>query len=176
MYSLHFPRIMSIAVSAIVQPSRLLFAMVGAMSLCAAAVGVAIGAGQLGALPINPRILLSACSIFLAVFGFYHGVRHRKILHIDISGAGQLRLMEVAPAGACTDTNWPHVSKHGEVVRLLANSTIWPQLLLLRLQADSGKITTVPILPDCVSPESFRALSVACRWIAARNQPPERSI
>jgi hypothetical protein len=167
---------MSIAVSAVVQPSRLLFAMVSAMSLCVAAAGVAVGVGQLGTFSIAPRILLATFNVFLAVFGFYHGVRQRKILHIDISGAGQLRLTKVWPTRTCIDTNWPHVSERGDVVRLLSDSTIWPQLLLLRLQNDGGKITTLPIFPDCVSSENFRALSVACRWIAARNHPPEFSI
>jgi len=150
--------------------------MVGAMSFCAATVGFAIGAGQLGALSFTPRILLAAFNVFLGVFGFYHCIRHRKILHIDISGVGQIRLTEVGVVGACTGTDWPHVRKQGEVVRLLSDSTIWPQLLLLRLQAGSGKITTVLIFSDCVSPESFRALSVACRWIAACSQPPQLSI
>jgi len=42
-------------------------------------------------------------------------------------------------------------------------------MLLLRLQADNGDKWVVPILTDCVSRDEFRALSVACRWIAAHN-------
>jgi toxin CptA len=174
--SSRFPHIMSIAVSAVVQPSRLLFAMVSTMSLFVVAIGLAIGTGQLGTLSFLPRVLLAAFSVFLGVFGFYHCVRQRKILHIDISGVGQLRVREVGPARTCAATNWPHVDRHGEVVGLLSDSTIWTPLLLLRLQDDSVKITTVPIFRDCVSPENFRALSVACRWIAARSQPPTPSI
>lgn len=160
---------MSIAVSAIVRPSRILLALVSIMCAGTAIIGVAIACDAIGDLSLALRISIGAAIIFLAVFGFYHGTRHQKILHIDISGAGQFRLAEVGSAGPCTNTNWPHVGSHGAVVALLRNSTIWPHMLLLRLQADNGKITVVPILPDSVSRDSFRALSVACRWIVTRN-------
>ncbi|MGE5650059.1 MAG: protein YgfX [Bacillota bacterium] len=161
---------MSIAVSAIVRPSRILFAMVGAMCAIVAAIGIAIVFDTIGSLTLLSRTLFGATIIFLSVFGFYHGVRYRKILHIDISSAGQFRLAEVDSASPCAAKNWPHVGSHEAVVALLKDSTIWPFMLLLRLQAESGKITTVPILPDSVSRDSFRALSVACRWVAARSE------
>lgn len=164
---------MAIAVSAIVRPSRVLFVMVGAICIGAAAIGLGIVFDAVGDLPRVSRALLGAAIIFLSVFGFYHGVRHRKILHIDISGAGQFRLTEVDSAGPCTNTNRPHVKSQEAVVVLLKGSTIWSSMLLLRLQAENGKITTVPILPDSVSRDSFRALSVACRWIATRSELQE---
>jgi toxin CptA len=162
---------MSIAVSAVVQPSRILLVMVSAMSVTVLVIGAAIGIEWLGNLSNVPRFVVAIFCIFLAFFGFYHGARHRKPIHIDISGAGQLRLTEVSAEGPCTDTNWPHVRKNGEVCHLLKDTTIWPHLLLLRLQAESGKITSLAILPDCVSKDSFRALSVACRWIAGQSSP-----
>jgi len=55
------------------------------------------------------------------------------------------------------------------MVQLSRDSTLWPCLLLLRFRTDDGKIMTLPILPDCVSPHSFRALLVACRWVATQN-------
>lgn len=161
---------MSIAVSAVVHPSRILLVMVGTMCAGVAAIGLAIVLSIFPDLPSNVRWLLGVTIIFLAVFGFYHGVRHRKILHIDISGAGQFRLTEVGSASPCTNTNWPHVGSHGAAVALLKDSTIWPHLLLLRLQTENGKIAVVPILPDSVSRDSFRALSVACRWIVTRSE------
>ena len=136
--------------------------------------GVCIGVGSIGDISPLSRLLIAVTVIFLAVFGFYHGARHRKIIHIDISGAGQCRLAEVGSEGSCMNTNWPHVGNPRVVVALLKNSTIWPHLLLLRLQADNGKITIVPILPDSVSRDSFRALSVACRWVATHSNPQER--
>lgn len=157
---------MSIAVSAVVQPSRILITMVGAMSAVCAAAGMLAGLGQVGELTAGPRFVLCISGIFLAVFGFYHGVRYRKPLHIDITGTGQIRIAPVNADKPCTRTNGPHVSADGTVVRLLESSAIWPQLLLLRLQTEAGETIDLPILRDSVSPQGFRALSAAFRWIS----------
>ncbi|HZW12762.1 MAG TPA: protein YgfX [Noviherbaspirillum sp.] len=163
---------MSIAVSAIVQPSRVLFVMVAAMAGMIAIIALSVGLGFVGELSLVVRASMAGLLLILAVFGFYHGTRHRKTIHIDISGAGQVRLTKMNESGPCTSMNWPHVGDSAQVVQILRDSTIWPHLLLLRLRADSGIVTTLPILPDSVSRDSFRALSVACRWIAAHNNPP----
>lgn len=159
---------MSIAVSAVVLPSRLLLAMIGAMCVTVAIIGVAVAVGHADELPLVARALIAASCVFAAGFGFYHGIGSRKPIHIDISGTGEIRLAEMSATNSCKQINWPHLDRNGDMVRLLESSTVWSYLLLLRLQDDSGKITTLPILPDCVSQESFRALSVACLWIAAR--------
>jgi hypothetical protein len=165
---------MSIAVSAVVKPSRYLLAAVLALCLGIVFIGVMVGLGHVGDLLAPMRVGVAIFSVFLACFGVCHTVRHQNPLHIDISGVGQLRLTRVdAIPGSCQEKNWPHVNEGGEVVRLLNDSTIWPHLLLLRLQKDSGKITVVPVLPDSVSRDGFRALSVACRWIAAHNNSTE---
>lgn len=62
------------------------------------------------------------------------------------------------------------------VVRLMAGSTLWPNLLLLRLQAEDGSVSVLPILPDSISRSDFRALSVAFRWIALREPGGEGKI
>lgn len=133
-------------------------------------IGAVIAFAYSTELSLLTRTLIVAFTAFAAVFGFYHDGESRKPIHIDISGAGQFRLTEASAADTCKQTNRPHLNNHVEVFRLLEHSTIWPHLLLLRLQDDSGKITTLPILPDCVSRDCFRALSVACRWIAARGE------
>lgn len=156
---------MSIAVSAVVHPSRILLAMIGAVAAMTALVGFTIGFGLVGDLPIMVRMPIASLVFFLAFFGFYHGTRNRKTIQLDISGTGQIRLMELIGDPPCTDTNRPHVRMIGEVVRLMSDSTLWPHMLLLRLRYDDGGIATVPIFPDSVSWDGFRALSVACRWI-----------
>lgn len=166
---------MSIAVSAVVHPSRLLRMMVATMAVIAGVVAVLIGTSHSGELSPGLRFALSTTTFFLALFGFYHGVRDGKTIQLDISGTGLIRIVEMGARGACVRTKRPHVRNLGEPVRLMQNSTIWPNLLLLILQSDSGRITVLPILPDCVSRDSFRALSVACRWIA-KNNPPEPDI
>lgn len=165
---------MSIAVSAIVQPSRLLIAMVGAISALVSVFALLVASGHIGQLPFVPRLALGTAAFFLSLFGFYHGVRDRKTIQLDISGTGLIRLIEMGDRGSCMNSNWPHVRYSGEQVRLMRTSTIWPNLLILRFQSDDGKTTILPILPGCVASHSFRAISVACRWIAAQNQPSER--
>jgi len=49
------------------------------------------------------------------------------------------------------------------------NSVLWPHLLMVRLESSSGVRRLLTILPDCMSDEEFKAVSVACRWIAAHN-------
>lgn len=159
---------MSIAVSAVVHPSRILLALTGATASGAAFIGFAIGLGLVGDLPGPTRLAVAALVLFLAFFGFYHGTRNRKTIQLDISGTGQIRLLKLVGEPPCTATNRPHLREIGEVVRLMSDSTIWPYMLLLRLRYDEGGIAIVPIFPDSVSRDGFRALSVACRWIATQ--------
>jgi toxin CptA len=161
----YFP-IMSIVVSAIVYPSRILFVAVTAACVGVTLVGLVIEVDYGGDIAMTQRLFAGAIVVFLAFFGFYHGTRHRKAIHIDISGGGSIHLSEVDSAASCVDSDRPHVRKNRQAVRLLRNSTIWPYFLLLRLQAESGQIIILPILHDGVSRDCFRTLSVACRWIA----------
>ena len=167
---------MSIAVSAVVYPSRVLLALNGMMALIAVCVAIAIGFGQIGDLPTSGRALLSSLVFFLASFGFYHGMRCRKNIQLDISGTGQIRLLKAREKSSCAATIRPHIKEIGEVVRLMDNSTIWPYMLLLRLQSESGQMTVVTVLPDSVDRDAFRALSVACRWISVQNETQHTEI
>jgi len=164
---------MSIAVSAVVRPSRQLLAMVVAMSAGTALLffATAIAADRI---PPQWRLPLIASGLFLAAFGFYHGAAKRKTIHIDISGNGEIRLRDVIDPASCDRETRPHLTEDAACVRLLAGSTLWPRLLVLRLQDDNGNITVLPILPDSVSSDSFRALSVACQWVAAHGNPDQR--
>lgn len=59
--------------------------------------------------------------------------------------------------------------KHGGVeFQLAEGSVLWPNLLFLHLESERGHKETLRILPDSVSRDEFRALHIACRWIAAR--------
>lgn len=144
------------------------------MCVGVAAIGLLVAAGYFGEMSLSARVSTAIACVFAAVFGFYHGSGSRKPIHIDISGTGQFRLTQALGAGPCKQPNGPHLDRQVEVVRLLGHSTIWPHLLLLHLQHESGKITSLPILPDCVSRNSFRALSVACLWIASRGELQKR--
>jgi hypothetical protein len=149
--------------------------MLGTMSAAGILIGAAMGAGWIGDLSTIARFVMAVLTIFLSFFGFYHDAQQRKPIHIDITGTGQLRLAEVNAERPCAETDWPHLRKNGEVVHLLRGTTLWPCLLLLHVQNEDGVKRSLAILPDCVSKDSFRALSVACRWVMGQGTQPKNS-
>jgi hypothetical protein len=55
-------------------------------------------------------------------------------------------------------------------VQLLTDSTLWPNCMILRFQdIATGRLYSVPVLPDSIGRVEFRALLVACRWLEARH-------
>jgi hypothetical protein len=165
---------MSIAVSAVIRPSRLLLAAVGVMCICILSVAAAIGFGAVGELPFQSRIVIGGICTAIAFLGVFEAIQSRKTFRIDISGVGQIRLVEDnGAAGFSQAGHRPDQRGSGEVMQLMADSTIWPTLLLLRLKGQDRRIRHVLILPDCITVDSFRTLSVACRWIAAHNNRAE---
>jgi hypothetical protein len=108
--------------------------------------------------------------VLAGLAGWWWGRPPRKACTLDISGVGQLRL-----------TVYQQI---GTTLRLLDGSTLWPGLLLLRLgdggsnddsRGDShgnssgdGRVRTLVVLADSVSRPELRALSLACRAVAAR--------
>jgi toxin CptA len=154
---------MSIATSVVVRPSRLLLTVVGLLCLGVVLVGIVVGFGVVGELPVWQRTLTAASCIALAPVGFLRVASAQKFVRLDISGTGQIRL--------CGAASLPEAlaSTEGVLVGLLPDSTIWPRFLLLRLRAEDGKVYVVPIWPDSLPVESLRAIAVACRWVAAHN-------
>ncbi|WP_089399418.1 protein YgfX [Noviherbaspirillum humi] len=160
---------MSIAVSVTVVPSRMLRILSGMLCLSILSAAGTIAFGYIGELSPVFRITLALAMVFAALLGFYHTARQQKALHIDITGSGQFRIAEISSADAsCMDASWPQVIKMSRPCRLLESSTLWPCLLLLRLQEPEGKTRTIRILPDSLEGDSFRSLAAACRWMAAR--------
>ena len=157
---------MSIAVSADIKPSRLLLILTAAMAVMVAAIGVLLAFLWPGHLSFITRISSAIACIGAAGGVFWLILHNRKVVWLHVSGTGQIRLVE------------HHVAAHsrsakqvmrGGVAQLLAGSTIWPSVLVLRLRLEDGRIRTIPVLPDSVSQESFQALQVACRWVASHN-------
>lgn len=149
---------MTIAVSALVMPSRrlrLALAAFAAMQL-GAGLALAAGAGQFG--PVR-LVLAAACLLAAALLGA-HAARRPKPRRIDISGLGELRLTVQQEHGGGAA---PPLSLHPA-------STLWPQLLLLLLRDAQGAASVLAILPDSVAPDSFRALAVALRIVAGRDK------
>jgi toxin CptA len=156
---------MSIAASAIVVPSRRLRALVAGFAFAnlaaAALVGLVWRERYQGA---------TLLAIFFLVAGLcllHTAARRIKTRRIDVSGLGQVRLtvqQELRTKDAADELAMP--------VALLAGSTVWPQLVLLLLRSESGALIVLPVLRDSVTPQQFRALSVAVRAAGAAQQMP----
>ena len=170
---------MSIAVSAVVAPSRWLMLLVVLMSSCSIAIGVMMFvhgfagmAEQPHAVPLSTLLCLVATACIgggvLSVREFF---RKRACFRIDILGTGQIRLTKLRRFSQKSQlfTRQSEIEFTTGPLQLLPQTTLWSHLMLLRLQCEVGRIHTLFVLPDTVSQTSFRMLSVACHWIAAHN-------
>jgi len=151
---------MSIAVSAVIKPSRLLRVALAAYAAAGAGAAVALTFGLGGRFHV-PLVLAGACAAVALVAG-RAAVAAATTRGIDISGLGEIRLTVQHSIG---NQQGAHA-----LVRLLPGSTVWPQLLLLLLKdADSGAVSALAILPDSVAPGQFRKIAVSINAIARRD-------
>jgi len=151
------PIIMSIAVSAVVNPSRRLRGLLAAfcVALCAAALAVGLllperfaGGAIVALAPLFAALLVGHSCTVLPVAA--------TVRRIDISGVGQLRV-----------TVQQDMSGNGATALLLPGATVWPGCMVLRLRVESGAVRTLLLLPDSVGHGQYRALAVAVRALAA---------
>jgi hypothetical protein len=156
---------MPIAVSAIVAPSRRLRALVVLFGCCNLWGAWAIAFSLAERFPVAPLW----ASFFLAAAAclLHFGAAGVKTHRIDISGPGQVRLT-VQQDLRTNDAE----GAAGMPVRLLAGSTVWPQLMVLLLRSEDGRRFVLPILCDSVPPQQFRALAVALRAAGGHQHAP----
>ena len=153
---------MSIAVAAVVAPSRVLRALAALFGACHLAAALAVSL-----LPGEPFRLAPLCTAFFLLAAgclLHFSARPINTLRIDISGLGELRLtvqQDLSGRGAGGETAVSAV--------LLPGSTLWPQLMLLRLLPADGAPLVLPVLRDSVTPQQFRALAVALRAAGGQN-------
>jgi len=164
----------SIAVSVTIRPSRTLLLLVLGMaalsfSFCVfVAVGTAVNDS-----PVSRTVVASLC-IGSPLVTLISLVRKRKTLRIDISGIGQIRLLEYTEVAPASDERQSIELTRGEEYRMKDGSTLWPGLLLLHLESSEGRRQTVQVLPDSVTPDEFRSLYIALRWISVRKETGEK--
>ena len=144
---------MSIAVSALVAPSRSLRAILALFALAAFGAAVAIAF-------VLPERFIGApfCAAFFLLAGLFslHGcVSATKTHRIDVSGTGTVRLTVQQEVEADA------VAAESMVVTLLPETLVWSHLLLLHLADVHGRKTVVPVLRDSLAPSDYRALRVA---------------
>ena len=176
---------MSLAVSAVIAPSRRLRCLRAAFcaSLCAAALAVGLllperfaGGALIGLLPLLTALRVAAAFLprsnpVRAVF------RRRQPTHsptlfppkatarrIDISGVGQIRL--TVQQGMGKGSQAAAVAAPGMPMTLLSGATVWPCCIMLRLRAEDGAVWPLVLLPDAVGAGQYRALAVAVRALS----------
>jgi len=150
---------MSITVSAVVKPSRLLRGMLCALAVASAAAAVLLAGG---AASVHVPWLLAAACLLAALAAWRAAARPGTARQIDISGVGEIRLTVQQSMGDAAP---------GDLMQLLPGSTIWPHVLLLLLRdASNGVLTVLTILPDSVSAEQFRKIAVSVRAIARQDK------
>ena len=150
---------MSIAVSAVVKPSRLLRSALSIVAVASAGAAVALVAGAPGRFHV-PWLLAGAC-LGAAAAAWRAGRQHAFARLIDISGLGEIRLTVQQSMGE-TAPRAP--------LQLLPGSTVWPGMLLLLLRdAEQGGVTVLTIFPDCMPDELFRKIAVSIKAIARRD-------
>jgi toxin CptA len=133
---------MSIAVSVIVRPSSVL--RLAHAGLCACVVASAA---------VCPGVVAPLLCVLAGVLAWFCGRPGAIVCQFDLIGVGRLRLTVYQQTGTT-----PH---------LLDGSTLWPNLLLLRLGGDDGRAQVLAVLPDSVARPEWRALALACRAAAA---------
>ena len=160
---------MTIAVSVVVQPSRVLLLSVCVMAIMAtlAAILILCGAYELS---LGLRLQISAIATILSGVTVFKAHRSRKTFHIDISGIGQIRLTQYSGVPSF-DRNLVSALDgiSSQLVHLMPDSILWSQFLFLRLKPDEGRTLSIPVLIDSVNGPGFAELSVACRYVAIRN-------
>lgn len=159
--------IRSIAVSAVVIPSRIAKLLCLALSGMLFAVAIALMIFIAPDRVLLARLCLSGCAFIAALTVLCSAMTMRNPSHIDISGQGQIRFFLQGDKEAAS--RFAPADGDVSIVHLQPGTLIFSSMLLLRLKNDEGNITPLLIFPDCVSPSAFRRLSVACRWIAAQN-------
>lgn len=176
---------MSLAVSAVIAPSRRLRCLLAAFcaSLCTAALAVGLllperfAFGAWAGLPPLLAALRVAATLLPQRESGPANTLLRRITHsqailppiatarrIDISGVGQIRL--TVQQGIGTGSRSAALARAGMPMTLLPGATVWPCCILLRLCAEDGAAWPLVLLPDTVGAGQYRALAVAVRALS----------
>lgn len=157
---------MSIALSTIIKPSKMLFRLL--LMMCAAVfmVGVYVAFCLSDRIAFTWRILAFCICFSGAIFAFLLGRMKMRPCRIDISDNGQIRLLQQSKTSAILED-------YGNIVQLSKVATLWPRVMFLCFESKDTESVIVTVFPDSVSSCEFRALSVACRWIIGRGVPPD---
>lgn len=166
---------MSIAVSAAVYPSKILFGLISGMCATLVLVAGLIGFELVGETSLIVRIGLAVVCCCVAWYAHSRARLQRKIgCMIHVSGTGQIRLSAAKNLDKCHAVEQVRlcIGEEGELVQLLPTSTLWTKVMILHFRHADGRASYLPILPDALididskieSNAIYSALLVACRW------------
>lgn len=159
---------MSIAVSARVYPSRFFSACVLGMATLTGMAGLLAVSGAAGTFGFWGSFAVFGVSL-AAAFSFVYLYFHtKKTFGIDISGSGQIRIREDIADVSRQAFFGRQIVPDTEDFVLARGTTVWPMLLVLRLQSASIRKKYLLIFYDAVTEAEFKALYIACSWLTAR--------
>lgn len=150
---------MSIAICAVIAPSRLLRWALALHAMAGLGASIALLSGWGDNFHFSHGIAL-ACAMAALLAG-RASLRQPTVRQLDISGLGELRLTVQQSLGSAP--------AQARSVHLAPGSTLWPGLLLLQLRGAAPGHTVLLIVPGCVAPGQFRKLAVSIRTIARRD-------
>lgn len=152
---------MSIAATVVIRPSSLLQNLVyGFCGVILMAIALMVS-GLAGSLSIPARLAIGVTGLVGVTVGLLAFRGQQKTWRMHISSEGVMRLLEESAAPLADDKL--------VAFRMMPDSSLWPGVMLLHLQSETGQRVIVRVFRDSVAPHEYRALSVALRWIAARS-------
>lgn len=151
-----------IAIAVVLQPSKTMRICIMLFAVLLLSIGIYIAClDTLSAL--NQYASMVACFFAAWRIHLYYQQITKTSWHMSIDGHGQLR---------CRSESLQRISSSevdSNPMKLVAGTTLWAHALFLRLYNPKEKRTlNLVVLPDALSKDEFRRLSVACRWIIAR--------
>jgi len=161
---------MSIAVSALVRPSRIQRFVLACCGLALCAAALAIGLAAPGHFRVAPLVAAALAIAGAAVLGA--AAVRPKTHRIDISGTGDLRVtvQQDVDGRDCRGEPGGHAGGH---VALLPGSVIWLMLMLLRYAAPGTGPRVLYVWRDSVDAAVWRALAVALAVVGRRGHADE---
>jgi toxin CptA len=158
---------MSIAVSALVRPSRIQRFVWGGCGLALLASALAIGLAAPGHVRLAPLVAAALAAAGGAVLRA--AVLHPKTHQIDISGTGDLRVTVQQGVG----DDLAGDARQGVRAVLLPGSVVWPMLMVLRYAAPGTGPRVLYVWRDSVEAAVWRALAVALAVVGRRGHADE---
>jgi toxin CptA len=162
---------MSIAVSALVRPSRIQRLAWGGcgLALCASAVAVGLLApDRFLCPPVAALALAGAGAAVLAA-----AAARAKTHQIDISGTGDLRVTVQQGVGGRDGVQRSGGAGRDARTVLLPGSVVWPMLMLVRHGVPGAAPQVVAVWRDSVDADAWRALAVALAVVGRRGNADE---